>query len=105
MNTTPNWLDQVEKFTADTSSELSVGQALNVIADRLPTPGAWPVPTVNSTWSHTSGIRYTVLMITNVESTKPEYPPTVVYQGPNGKLWSRPLSQWHRSMIQVPSDD
>lgn len=56
------------------------------------------VPTPYSTWQHKNGTEYTVLLIANADSDKAEYPVTVVYQGPNGKVWSRPLSEWYRSM-------
>lgn len=57
-------------------------------------------PTIGSRWKHHNGNLYTVLLLTNSESTRPEeYPITVVYQGANGLIWSRPLSNWYRSFI------
>lgn len=57
------------------------------------------VPEINSVWIHTSGTEpYIVLLITNLDATKDDYPVTVVYQGTDGKVWSRKLSDWHRSM-------
>jgi hypothetical protein len=62
-------------------------------------------PAPGSSWQHTNGNRYTVLAISNGDSTRPdEYPVTVVYQGADGKLWSRPLSRWHASMHPVAHD-
>lgn len=59
-------------------------------------------PKPGSAWRHRNGAVYEVLMITNCESTRDEYPPTVVYRGiGNGKLWSRRLDDWHRSMTLV----
>lgn len=56
-------------------------------------------PESGSVWVHSNGIRYTVLFLTNLDTQYPtSYPVTVVYVGPNGKLWSRPLHSWHRSM-------
>ncbi|UXS01175.1 DUF1653 domain-containing protein [Agrobacterium tumefaciens] len=56
-------------------------------------------PRAGSVWRHYNGATYEVLTITNAESSRPKYPPTVVYRGlGNGKLWSRPLSDWNRSM-------
>lgn len=61
-----------------------------------------PPPPPGSTWSHTNGNQYTVLCIANEFTERPEqYPQTVVYQGANGKVWSRPVSEWARSMAQV----
>src|ERR1035441_1880855 len=54
-------------------------------------------PTEGSKWTHHNGNLYVVLLLANQASTKPEYPVTVVYQGNNGNIWSRLLSDWHRS--------
>jgi hypothetical protein len=40
-------------------------------------------------------------MLTNLASTRPEYPVTVVYRGENGNIWSRLFSDWHRSFIPL----
>lgn len=54
---------------------------------------------VGSKWRHRNGASYTVIMLTNLYTESPEvYPITVVYRGDNGKVWSRPLNDWHRSM-------
>ena len=59
-------------------------------------------PAIGSVWKHHSGRLYTVKMYTNLDTTRPEkYPVTIVYEGANGKLWSRPLSDWHRSMTEA----
>lgn len=62
-------------------------------------------PAKGSFWQHHNGNRYTVLMVTNTEGDDPtkreKYPPTVVYEGQNGKLWSRKLADWHRSMTPI----
>lgn len=50
-----------------------------------------------SVWEHTNGKRYTVIGMANVGGGK-AYEPHVVYQGENGKLWTRPASDWARSM-------
>jgi len=47
---------------------------------------------------HTSKGLYTPIIITNIDTENHEkYPVTVVYVGENGKLWSRPFSEWSRS--------
>ena len=54
---------------------------------------------VGSVWRHTNGNRYTVVCIANENTERPEsYPVTVVYRGDNGRIWCRPISEWHRSM-------
>lgn len=49
-------------------------------------------------YRHNNGYTYVVLFFTNVDSSKEEYPPSVVYVGENGKFWSRPIADWFRSM-------
>lgn len=58
-------------------------------------------PKLRTRWRHRNGAEYTVWAFTNTESTNPDYPETIVYHGDNGNLWSRPLSDWHRSMTKV----
>lgn len=59
-------------------------------------------PPVNSTWRHKNGNIYKVAVITNVGSDRPEYPPTVVYSNTAvDTWWSRPVSEWHRSMTRI----
>lgn len=50
-----------------------------------------------SYWRHTNGNRYQVLHLANLLDDD-KYPLTVVYQGGNGKVWTRRASDWHRSM-------
>lgn len=59
-------------------------------------------PAVGSNWSHTNGNNYQVTLVTNLLSTRAEYPVTVVYTNQaNGTVWSRPLTEWYRSMTPV----
>lgn len=55
------------------------------------------IPEIGSTWEHTSGRIYTVIHIANMPDT-PRYPRTVVSQDAVGAVWTRPVSDWHRSM-------
>lgn len=58
------------------------------------------MPAPGSTWRHRNGVTYIVLCIANEHSERPtQYPPTVIYQGANGRIWSRAASDWHRSMV------
>lgn len=52
-------------------------------------------------WLHHTGRKYTVILIANGSSERDKFPPTVVYEGPNGKTWSRPVSDWHRSFTKL----
>ena len=56
-----------------------------------------PSPQPGQPWVHRNGKKYTVLHLTNLDSDRDDYKPQVVYQGANGKIWSRALSDWHRS--------
>lgn len=60
------------------------------------------LPRPTSKWHHSNGAVYVVLCIANEFTEQPErYPPTVVYMGLNGRVWSRAASDWHRSMTLV----
>ncbi len=62
-----------------------------------------PAPRLDSIWQHTNGQRYSVFAIANDRSIRAEYPPTIMYRNvDNGRVYSRPLSDWHRSMTEVP---
>lgn len=57
---------------------------------------------IGSKWRHSNGNEYVIKAFTNMNSTDLiKYPPTVVYQGNNELLWSRPINDWHRSFIPV----
>lgn len=57
-------------------------------------------PRLNTIWKHRNGNLYQVVFITN-RPDEPRYPKTVVYrlhtQG-MPSYWSRPVSDWARSM-------
>lgn len=59
------------------------------------------IPKVDSRWKHHNGNEYRVVMLANLDSMRAEYPPTVVYVGANGKVWSRPVARWHSSMTPI----
>lgn len=60
-------------------------------------------PEPGSLWEHHSGRFYKVLFMANdVAPHKPDYPPTVVYEGvENGKRWAGRLDDWYRRMTKV----
>lgn len=63
--------------------------------DKYLTPG--------SRWMHKNGNVYIVMFVVNNYSTDyRRYPPVVVYRGENGHRWSRPASDWDRSMTPYP---
>ena len=63
-------------------------------------------PTIGSRWKrkipHKEKLGpyngYTVLFITNTEHSHPNHPPQVVYEGDNGRKWSRSLELWPGSL-------
>ena len=63
------------------------------------------IPEIGSVWKHHNGEFYVVINLANLYSTyQYKYPLTIVYQGlKNKRVWSRPFSDWHRSMtLQQP---
>lgn len=58
------------------------------------------VPAPGSPWTHRkSGASYKVLLLTNESAERTDdFPVTVVYQGADGKVWSRPLAEWRGAM-------
>ena len=59
-------------------------------------------PELESIWNHANGSKYTVLMFSNEQTTKPEqYPVTIIYKDDKGQVWSRALDDWYRSMTEA----
>ena len=58
-------------------------------------------PQPKEKWIHRNGNVYMVLHIANIGYRNKIYPVTVVYKGLNGWVWTRPLSDWHRSMTLI----
>lgn len=55
-------------------------------------------PAVGSFWRHRNGIVYEVTGYTNLHSVvHNRYPVMIVYRGNNGRVWSRPVTDWYRS--------
>lgn len=59
------------------------------------------VPKVGHTYQHINGNIYTIIAIANMRSERPEYPPTVVYEGTNGLVWCKPLTNFMRKMRRL----
>jgi hypothetical protein len=58
------------------------------------------IPEIDSLWKHEkTGDSYIVKGFANMNSDKPDrYPPTIIYKGPDGRVWSAPLAEWHGRM-------
>ena len=59
------------------------------------------IPRLQERYLHQNGNEYTVVMLANLDSTRPEYPITVVYQGANGKIWAKDLDNFNKKMTRV----
>lgn len=59
------------------------------------------VVTEGSRWQHQNGNTYTVELLANVDSERPEYPVTVVYRGDNGKVWAKSMDNFLSKMRPV----
>lgn len=58
-------------------------------------------PKPGHTYQHINGSTYKVLHIANEGSLRPEYPPSVVYQGSNGAVWVKPMENFMRKMKRI----
>lgn len=57
---------------------------------------------VGNVYQHVNGNIYEVIAIANELSTRPEYPPTVVYKSTsNNRVWAKPLSNFIRKMTRI----
>ena len=59
------------------------------------------IPVIGAKYQHINGNIYRVIQIANEGSLRPEYPPTVVYEGTNGKIWCKPMSNFITKMKRV----
>lgn len=59
-------------------------------------------PKIGSEWQHSkSGQVYKVEDFANVDGDRPKYPEHIIYRNvTNGKLYTRRLDDWHRSMVE-----
>lgn len=56
-------------------------------------------------WKHEDGEIYTVVTVSNLNSTRPDFTPTVVFRGPDGAVWSRPVSEFVAKCEPLPLPD
>lgn len=59
------------------------------------------VPKPGHVYQHLNGNIYEVLHIANEYSLRDDYPPSVVYQGANGNVWVKPLTNFIRKMTRI----
>lgn len=83
----------------------TTGESINQCVIRLieqALPCDKPAPEPGSQWKHKNGTVYTVVAVTDPSPEKPmEFPQTVIYMGPDGKLWPRTLPRWYASMTPL----
>lgn len=59
-------------------------------------------PAPQERYRHHTGREYTVIALANADTSDPEkYPVTVVYQGDNGKVWTKLLDDFAAKMVLV----
>lgn len=58
-------------------------------------------PRKGQIYQHINSNIYTIIAIANEHSLRPEYPPSVVYQGENGLVWCKPLENFQRKMTRI----
>lgn len=93
-----DWFDEMDNDTMWDAEYRNLEKGLNADGSEkydIEVPETW------SKWKHYNNIEYEVICITNLNSLNNKYIPTVVYRGANGKLWSRPLSDWNRSFTRI----
>lgn len=56
---------------------------------------------VGHRYQHLNGNVYDVIAIANIDSGKPQYPLSVVYQGPNGKVWTKTMENFNSKMTRI----
>jgi hypothetical protein len=60
-------------------------------------------PAIGSRWKHKNGNVYKVLLVTSEPDPEKadKFPVTVIYQGPDWRIWPRRLDSWYASMTPV----
>lgn len=59
------------------------------------------IPKLQERYRHLNGNEYTVIMLANLDSARPEYPITIVYQGSDGRVWAKDLNNFYKKMSRV----
>lgn len=70
---------------------------------KVPKKALQVIPQPGERYKHHNGNEYEVIVVSNLDSRRPEYPVTVVYKGENGKVWSKPLADFKAKMSLVPT--
>lgn len=57
-------------------------------------------PELGATWTHTKGTQYVVLEVSSSEDGDRggKFPVTILYLGPDGRIWPRTVPRWHEGM-------
>jgi hypothetical protein len=84
---------------------LKVRAEIHAYCEVLDVPLDGRIPASGETWKHSNGNEYVIDKLANQYSDRAEYPPTVVYQGANGKVWSKTLLNFLRKMTYVSSPE
>lgn len=89
-------------FTVSSKNTNSTGiQSFTSLKEAVEFTMYWFEPKPTHVYQHVNGNVYTIIAIANEDSLRPEYPPTVVYQGHNGKVWAKPLTNFIAKMTRI----
>lgn len=56
-------------------------------------------------WKHESGTEYVTILLSNRKATKPNYPVTVNYYGPDGEYWAQTLDRFVLDKVFLRNHD
>lgn len=93
-------------FPTKRELELTEEQKIFMAPSQAGEPRTTWVPPANGThWRHHSGRRYRIIEIANLGASpdqKDKFPPTIVYQGEDGKVWATTdLGRWYSKFALV----
>lgn len=64
------------------------------------------MPSAGDIYRHKAiGDVYTIITMTNIDATRPGWPPTVVYEDMHERIWSRPLSEFNEKFAPVVPEE
>lgn len=95
--------ERAEAAEAELKQKPAAPDSNSIDFDRIKTPATAVPPEWVGGWLHKSGQTYRVIAVANIHAKDYRYPMTIVYQGEDGRIWSRLASDWHGSMSRKPT--
>lgn len=62
-------------------------------------------PAAGDVYRHNCGHFFTIIRLANVDATRPGWPPTVVYEDRDERVWARPLEEFIKNATRVAPDE